>query len=491
MSESPTTKSPAFAADDMFGWIEQQAALGPRRAGSPAGLQNERFLEAQLRAFGLEAVRKEPLPITCWEATTVRLEVDGGAGFAPFETFPIPFAAFTPADGLEAELVFADRERWFQRDDWRGKVVVTEIGFPPLDAGKMMLVGLGAFDPDHNIRQTNHPATFVRLGWHLYREAHRRGALGFVGILRDQPGGSARMYGPYGFREQDILDKPLPGVWVGRKEGVELRRMAEAGARARLHLCGTRAPGYTHNVVGEIPGETDETLVLSCHHDSPFSSPVEDASGVAVVLALARHFAERRELKRRLVVLLSAGHFYGSIGTRSFIRDHAEVVRRTAMEISIEHIAREAVEDAAGNLVPTGLPEPTGIFVPFNRTVADLTLGAMAEHGVDRVVMLPAEGPFGNYPPTDGGDWYEAGVPVINFISNPVYLLTDDDALKWVDRERLPRVAQAFADLVRKLDAVPFDEIRAEPLKARKLLMKLLRHVSWAKTTRFGRQPVY
>lgn len=302
------------------------------------------------------------------------------------------------------------------------------------------------------------------------------------------------MYAPYGFRESDILDKPIPGCWIRRDDGPPVIELARSGrGQARLLSTGTREPGITHNVVGEIPGRgSDELMVLSCHHDSPFTSPVEDGSGVAVVLALAQHFARAQKLRRRLVVLLSAGHFYGSIGTRTFIREHrAELLRRAAIEISIEHIAREAVEDGAGRLVATGLPEPTGVFVPHDPAVAKLVLESLRAFDVRRSVLLPSEGPLGDYPPTDGGDWYHAGIPVINCISNPVYLLTNDDALQWVDKPRMAAMARAFERILCELDSVPREQIAARGSLGRRLLLKAMRRVATAKTTAFGLKPVY
>jgi hypothetical protein len=482
-----------FDADEMFRWVEHQAGFGPRRAGSPGGRTNEDFLAAQLQAFGLENVRKEPIPVTYQQADHTLLLVGAGDDLAPMAAFAIPYAAFTPEGGIEAPLVFADSSALFERGNLQGAIVVTEIRFPPYDLGLLKRVSPGHHDPDDAIDQVDHPATFVRQGWHLYRVAVERGAVGFIGVLRDQTGGTCEMYAPYGFQEADILDKPLPGVWVSRGDGERLIQLARSGTgRARLMVNGQREPGLTHNVVGEIPGRSDEVMILSCHHDSPFASPVEDGTGVSVVLALARHFAEARSLNRRLIVLFSAGHFYGSIGTRSFIRDHpTDVVARAALEVSIEHIALEAGEDAAGNLVPTGKTEATGIFVPLNPSVAKVVLDHVVAQDLRRTILLPAEGPLGDYPPTDGGDWYEAGVPVINYISNPVYLLTSDDSLKWVDKDRLPRVAAAFAAILRDLDTMPRASIGAVRPWFYGWLMKVLRRVVLAKVSALGLKPVH
>jgi hypothetical protein len=112
-------------------------------------------------------------------------------------------------------------------------------------------------------------------------------------------------------------------------------------------------------------------------------------------------------------------------------------------------------------------------------------------HGLDRTVVLPAEGPLGSYPPTDGGDWYAAGVPIVNAISNPVYLLTDDDAMRWVARDRLPRTAAAFEAALLTLDAVPRERLRKTSSPTFRLAMKFLRFLTWAVATKLGRRPLY
>ena len=247
-----------FDSEQMFGWIKDQASMGARRAGSAADRQNEDYIEAHLRDFGLEKVRREPIPITHWAAETHSVEIDAGSGFKPVDSFPIPYSAFTAPEGREARLVFADPATLWHRADWKGAIVVTEIGFPDLDVKLLRKFSLGQYDPDGSLDLVKHPATWVRLGWHLYHLAAKRGAEGFIGIVKDQPGGSCHMYAPYGFREKDILDKPIPGFWVGRADASWLRKAAESGhGKARLSLAGIREPGTMHNIVGEIPGSSE------------------------------------------------------------------------------------------------------------------------------------------------------------------------------------------------------------------------------------------
>ncbi len=463
----------------MWESIRLQTGLGPRRPGSLAGQIQAKNLACELSARGLVNVREEEIPLTHWEPARANLEIDGN----PIDCFPIPHAKFTGEGGCEGRIVWAQ-----DSGDWRGAIVAAEIRFPELDAKLLRKISMGEIDREDSLIDVRHPATWVRLGWHFYSKAVSKGAIGFIGIVKDQPGGSCKMYAPYGFREKDILNKPLPGVWVSRSDAKKIR----SAARAKILTTGIHEKSRSSNVVGEIPGESEETLLLTCHHDSPFVSPVEDASGIATVLAIAEHFANQKRLKRRLVVLLSAGHFYGSVGTRTFIEKHRkDLLPHIVLALSIEHIAKEAVEDAAGKLVPTGKSEAAGVFLSFNQAIRQALLSEGKKSGVDRWVLLPAEGPLGDYPPTDGGDWYAAGVPIVNYISNPVYLLTDEDAEKWVDEENLPRVAKAFTGFLSAVDTIPRPTLARCDFPVRRFLMKALRLFTWAKSTRWGTAPVH
>lgn len=493
MKKPSTPNDYSFNGDIMFNWIREMTAWGPRRAGTDAGRNCEDYLVEKLVSSGVLSVRKEPIEVEVCDIHTFSLELDDGSGFNPIPAQWIPYCAFTASEGITAPLVYADPKKLIQGGNWKGKIVVTDIGFPALDVQLLNKFSLGIYDPYDTVRYVNHPATWVRMGWHFYRMAYKKGAVGFIGILKDQPGGSYRMYAPYGFKEKNILDKPLPGCWAGRDDGAMLRQMARSGkAQARMIVNGTRRKSHTHNVVGEIEGKTDEAIVIHCHHDSPFVSPVEDASGCAVVLAVADHFAKTRDLNRKLIVLLTAGHFYGSIGTRTFIQQHREdVLPKVALEFTVEHIAREAVEDQQGKLTDSGLPEGTGIFAPFNNKMVSAILKNLEKHDVHRVFILPPEGPLGDYPPTDGGDWYEAGVPVINMISNPVYLLNAEDDYQWVAKDRLPRVASFMIDTIRDVDKMDRNAIGEVEFRGMKRKMKIIKRIARAKTTWFGTRPVY
>ena len=106
-----------------------------------------------------------------------------------------------------------------------------------------------------------------------YYEVQRRGAVGLVGILADSAVDGPEHYVPY-----DGHLKELPAVWVGRESVAELTACAQRGGRVVLKSTGSTSQVESHNVVATVPGAGDESIILTCHHDAPFASAVEDAS---------------------------------------------------------------------------------------------------------------------------------------------------------------------------------------------------------------------
>jgi hypothetical protein len=201
---------------------------------------------------------------------------------------------------------------------------------------------------------------------------------------------------------------------------------------------------------------------------------VEDASGMAVVMALADNMVKQKvKPKKTIIFIATAGHFYGSIGTRKFIEQFPKIVDKTVAAIHIEHIAMEAKENSEGKLELTGLPEPGGLFVPYNKLAVKFATDAIKRYGLMPTLLLPASGPLGEYPPTDGGDFFEAGAPVFNYISNPVYLLVDEDRIENICYERLEPTANAFYDLIRKIDGVNRTDLLKKSYPLKRLIGKI------------------
>ncbi|MEZ5286422.1 MAG: M28 family peptidase [Vicinamibacterales bacterium] len=64
-------------------------------------------------------------------------------------------------------------------------------------------------------------------------------------------------------------------------------------ARAHLELAIEMRPGLRDaNVWGELPGTTDEDIIVMAHHDGFYESSLDNASGMAVMLGLAEYYSK-------------------------------------------------------------------------------------------------------------------------------------------------------------------------------------------------------
>lgn len=460
------SKSPAPRLGEMLGWIRRIVGFGTRRPGYPQSLQVEQWLEARFREFGLAEVRREPVPVNCWEPAVSALTFSEPALELP--CFPIPYTAWTAAEGLATPLAFVDEgsPEEFQRGDLRGSIAVANMRFANLPGAALKRGAQFIRDANQSVPDgPMHVANWMIRNFPAYYEAQQRGAVGFIGLLVDSPTDGCDFYVPY-----DGFLKGLPGLWVGREHAPQVRALAQVGAAARIVSLGENRVVDSHNIVGVIPGSGGpnverENIIITCHHDAPFASAVEDASGLAVLLALAKEFAATPgggpRLRRDLIFVASSGHFHGGIGNRVFVQRHGEgLLKRTVAAFGVEHIAEEVESDQHGGYRLTGRPEVRALFFDGSRKFAGILAEAAEGCGLDRMICADAYG-FGPEPPCDSAPFFTAGIPSACHIAGPLYLFDPQDTIDKVRAADLVPVAKFFANAIREVDSVPATELAA------------------------------
>jgi hypothetical protein len=399
--------------DRIYAWIEEVFRRGLRRPGHPADIWTTEFCRERFEEFGLENVRLEPVTLPRWEPRSWSLRVwrddPGKPGTLELACFPLPHSA--PTEGLEAEIVEFDAE---SPNRVSGKISLYDL--PLLRSRQTAMTGLAtsAYDPEG-----------------VFAEA-------------SYPGDSRDYYVPY-----DAVERPLPGVWISGSDGRRVREMmAEGPVRARLVVDSGREEVTTHNVVGELPGADDETVIIGSHHDGPWSSAVEDGSGIAMVLAQAQYWSRlpRAERPHRLLFLLNSGHMAGGAGAKAFIETHREELESVVLEVHLEHAANECVEEN-GVLALTGRPEVRWWFTSRIPQLESAVQTAIEAEELNRSLVLPPTA-FGPRPTTDGGDFHLAGVPLMNFLTAPFYLFDSRDTMDKIHRESLVPVTRAAIRII-------------------------------------------
>jgi hypothetical protein len=458
MYDSPMHTNLIPSEDRIFSWIEEVFSHGVRRPGDPADRWAQEWLQDQFRTFGLERVRAEPVQVPYWEPRQAKLTITATAfrrdkvSVLSIPCFPLPHAA--AIDSLDGDLVGFDPA---QPEAVKGAFSLYDVILSRVPQTVLESRATWSFDPDETYASTRQVLPFGREIQNVMDPSIAAGAVGFIGVLRDYPGDSCDYYVPY-----DALERPIPGVWIASSHGERLReRLAAGPVRATLSVDSVREIITAYNIVGELPGADDETVIIGSHHDGPWASAVEDGSGISLVLAQAAYWSRVPEAERphRLLFLLNAGHMAGGAGQRTFVEEHAAELDSVVLELHLEHAANE-FSDETGVLAPTGLPESRWWFTSLIPQLQDAVRSAIEAEDLRRSMIVPPT-MFGPKPTTDGADFYLAGVPLVNYLTAPFYLFDAMDTLDKIHRPSLVPITRAAIHIIESTTGVSAAAMRA------------------------------
>lgn len=399
---------------------------------------------AELQAAGVADAHLEPVDVNRWtpESCTVTWwRDDAPQDAAEIACFALPYSQ--PEVELTAPLL-ADTGT----EDLTGAVGVLRNRFPAIPQELFADESLEVRLDDATLADDEQPIPFgVRNGalfGDFFQSTIDRGGAGMLGVIEGL--GTHEYYAPY-----TGVDVDLPAAWIGEQDGTALlAAMADGPVTATIRSSATREVVPSSNVVGSLPGPGDGAIVIGSHHDAPWASAVEDATGIAQVLAQAQHWAAVPESERPhpITFLLSTGHMAGAAGSLAFVDEHAELMDRTVLELHLEHVAlRPATVD--GEMVATEVPEVRWWFTTDRDDLRAMVLDALDAEGMRRDLVLPDVGFFGAEGPlSDAAPFTWGEVPIISMISAPAYLFDARDTIDKVDVDGMATVHAAAVRLV-------------------------------------------
>jgi Iap family predicted aminopeptidase len=137
----------------------------------------------------------------------------------------------------------------------------------------------------------------------------------------------------------------IPGVGVSYEDGAYLSRTLQRKGRVKLRLeveC-KNLQVDTWNVVADLPGKKEgETIAYGAHyegHDIAVGA-LDDATGAAVVMEIARILAKEKQMKRSMRFLLFGAEEIGLYGSRAYVRDHPKDVANTRFMMNFDAAGR-------------------------------------------------------------------------------------------------------------------------------------------------------
>jgi hypothetical protein len=174
------------------------------------------------------------------------------------------------------------------------------------------------------------------LGYWKYKDLLENGAVGFI-----------TYDGNINYTDRDIDQRELRsyvsegnllcGVNINAKDAMELIR---SGVKTvKIHLDQEQYKADSHNVILDLPGETDEYIVFSAHYDSTSLSQgaYDNMSGSVGLLAIAEHFYNNPH-RYGLRFIWCGSEERGLLGAKAYCNNHAEELSKVVLNINLDMI---------------------------------------------------------------------------------------------------------------------------------------------------------
>jgi hypothetical protein len=460
-----------MSARQLLAWQSELDKMGLRATGSAV---QERYVDTLRDRLGRAGVRQlhfESVPHKRWLADSWSLNVTSGPGTGKVPTASyLPYSGGTPAGGITAPLVHVDGTP--APGSLAGKIALYELPTDTLTFGAFAAIAYKAYDPHGQLK----PDVPYQRSWvsispliAMLDALVASGAAGVVVVL-DLPADAAHgAYYPY-----DGNIRAVPGVYVDRANGAKLRQVAAAGGSVKLELRSETKQVKTRNLIGVIPGASDELMILHSHTDG--TNAIED-NGPNAIVAMSQYLARlpRRSLPRTILVLLTTGHFAGGAGVEAFVERHKKgTLKHVAAALTLEHLG--ALEwlpkaDGSGSKL-TGQFEVGTIFTPETTPLVNASYDALkrakaAPSSVLRPFIAAPGSPDGSGWPAEGTQlWTMGAVPTANFITGPTYLLNwGIPTMDKFDVALMRRQAIAFTEALLALSRVPKPKLHTLDLR--------------------------
>lgn len=265
-----------------------------RTGGSPEELKCAQYLQGKCKELGMEA-SLESFEVDMADIKKAVLEVDG---------VEIPCTGYLCAGNgdVEAPIYYLTSNDKFSISECKGKIVLID--------------GL--------------------MGYWRYHDLLDAGMVGFITYT-----GNAN----YADEEIDIKElrsyvsqgKKVPGVNINAKEAIKI--VENNGKMAHIVLEQDEYKGNSHNVVVDLPGETEDYIVLTAHYDSTALSEgaYDNMSGSVGILALAEYFSKNPH-RYGIRIVWCGSEERGLLGSKAYVKDHEDELQKIVFNVNLDMI---------------------------------------------------------------------------------------------------------------------------------------------------------
>ena len=289
--------------------------VGPRLAGSEAEARGRDWGAAKFKSMGFKNVAVEMFELPYWSRISESAEIvspfaqpltitalgnsvatpEGGVTGEVMRFETMADLARAPMEGLEGKIVFVDEPMMRTQDGSGYGAAVAKRSLAAIEAGKR-----------------NAAAALIRsVGTSSHRFPH-------TGVMR---------YGE--------LPNKVAIAALSSPDADQLARAlerADGPVSVNLNIqVETRPSSPSGNVIGEIPGRTDELIVIGGHLDSwdLGTGAIDDGAGIAITMAAAKLIDDLPgKPKRTIRVVMWGAEEVGLHGARAYAEAHKDELDR-------------------------------------------------------------------------------------------------------------------------------------------------------------------
>ena len=265
-----------------------------RTGGSPEELKCAEYLLEQCRLMGVEG-HIETFPVQMAAMKEAHLYADG-------KEIPCKGYLNCGSGQIEAPLVYLPSTDPASLTGIRGKIVLLDTG----------------------------------VGYFGLRDLLENGAVGFI-----------TYNGNVNFRDKDIDDKELRsyvscgekllGVNIHVTDAISL--VKNKVKTVRLVIDEEEYEGESRNAVAELPGETDEWIVLTAHYDSVPQSrgAYDNMSGSVGLLGILEALKDKKH-RYGVRFVFCGSEERGLLGSKAYVAAHEDELKKIALNINLDMI---------------------------------------------------------------------------------------------------------------------------------------------------------
>ena len=285
--------------------------VGQRLAATEAEARAREWAIRKLSAMGFANVHVEPFTMPVWTRGTESAEI-----VSPFPQklaiTALGYSGSTGPQGITGEIIYypsVDALRAASDADVRGKIVFI----------------------DHNMQAAQDGSGYGQFGAPRRQGPTIASLKGAAGIVIRSIGTDHHRNPHTGVQYFTDGAKPIPAGALSIPDSEQLVRILKRGKPVVMHLTlvsEKHEGGQSGNVIAEVPGRDPKApiLLVGGHLDSwdPGTGAIDDASGVAIVTAAAKHIMDAGRPLRTIRIVWFGAEEPGGLGGKAYAERHGK-----------------------------------------------------------------------------------------------------------------------------------------------------------------------